>query len=82
MTETEPTIITKPVEAIDHVKTGEACRKWRVSMGPTASAVAARLHISRAMVSDLELGRRNWTETKLEEYIDAVKAAASQPVEA
>lgn len=79
---TEPTIITKHVEAIDHGATGAACRKWRVSMGPTASAVAAKLHISPSMVSDLELGRKNWTDVKLEEYVDAVKAAANQPVEA
>lgn len=71
---TEPTIITKQVEAIDHVATGAACRKWRVSVGTTACAVATKLHISASMVSDLELGRKNWSEPKLEEYVDAVKA--------
>ena len=76
---TEPKIITKQVETIDHAATGVACRKWRFSMGPSATAVANKLHISPSMVSDLELGRKNWTETKLEEYVDAVKSLSEEP---
>lgn len=76
----EPKIITMQVEAIDHVATGGWCRDWRTEQGPSGSAVAAKLGISAAMISDLERGRRNWTAEKLEEYIDAVKAlAAHQP---
>jgi predicted transcriptional regulator len=73
---TEPKIITKTVEVIDHAATGAACRKWRVAMGQTATAVAGKLHISPSMVSDLELGRKNWNDVKLEEYVDAVKRIA------
>ena len=73
---TEPTIITKQVEAIDHAATGAACRKWRVSLGPTASAVAMKIGVSASIISDLELGRKNWSEPKLEEYVAAVKSAA------
>lgn len=78
---TEPAIITKQVEAIDHVETGAACRKWRASVGVSAAAVASKLRISPSMVSDLELGRRNWSDAKLREYAAAVKAVAEQPAD-
>ena len=47
---------------IDHVQTGAVIRQARVECGITLKAVADAMGISSPFLSDLERGRRNWTE--------------------
>lgn len=53
---------------INHAATGAAARNLRISKKLSLREVARRLGYSAAFVSDLELGRRCWTEEKAEAY--------------
>ncbi len=46
---------------IDHARTGASMRKKRLALGKSLRQTAAAMGISAAYLSDLELGRRNWT---------------------
>lgn len=53
--------VYKTVQVVDHAATGLRARKHRKSQGVTLRAVARHMNISAPYLSDLELGRRNWT---------------------
>ncbi len=55
-------MITKTVTAIDHVATGESARRRRKQSKASLRSVATKMGVSAAYLSDLELGRRNWTD--------------------
>ena len=55
-------LITKTVQVSDNIATGSAMRQRRMKKGHTLRAVANAIGVSAAFLSDLELGRRNWTE--------------------
>lgn len=54
---------------IDHVATGNDVRGERESRGKSLRLVAREVGISAPYLSDLERGRRNWTE----ELFDKIK---------
>lgn len=41
---------------------GQLMRKMRETQGKTLRQVAAAMHLSAPYISDLELGRRHWTQ--------------------
>lgn len=54
-------LVYHTVEQIDHAATGQTMRQLRKSHGVSLREVARRMKLSAPFVSDLELGRRNWT---------------------
>lgn len=67
---------------IDNVLTGEHARKERKRCGTSLREVARRLRVSAAYISDLELGRRNWDDKRLCEYMLAVHRSPEPPTPA
>jgi predicted transcriptional regulator len=63
-------IVHRMVREIDHQSTGYLFRVARKKAKLSLREVARRLKLSAPFVSDLELGRRNWTEEMAERYID------------
>lgn len=53
-----------PEPVIDHAATGAAFRQFRVSQKVSLRQLAYLAEISAAYLSDLELGRRQWTVEK------------------
>ena len=70
---------TKMVEVIDNAATGEHARKERKRMGRSLREVARRLRVSAAFLSDLELGRRNWDDKRLVEFMMVVHGVPGPP---
>ena len=64
---------------IDNVLTGEHARKERTRFGKSLREVARRLGLSAAYISDLELGRRNWCDKRLCEYMLVVHGCPEPP---
>ena len=62
----------KTVEVIDHSATGATARKARKKTGASLRSVARAIGCSAAFISDLELGRRNWTPKMLHAYSNAL----------
>lgn len=60
------------VVKVDNAATGAAMRKRREAAGLSLRALGERLHLSAAFLSDLELGRRPWSETRAEQYVAAI----------
>lgn len=50
------------VSKIDHVKAGVLIRQLRKVKNVSLRSLATKMGKSAAYISDLELGRRNWTE--------------------
>jgi len=57
----------------DWREVGSAMRAQRESSGWTAAKLAKKLHLSRAYISDLELGRRAWRRALREKYLEALQ---------
>ena len=66
-------IHTRKVEQTDNVATGVQARKARQKAGKSLRSVATALGHSAAYISDLELGRRAWSEPLLRRYEVALK---------
>jgi transcriptional regulator with XRE-family HTH domain len=60
----------------DREYTAASMRRLREKAGVSLRAVARRLGYSAAYVSDLELGRREWREKLIGDYVVAVDAEA------
>lgn len=56
----------------DHARIGAEMREARQKAKISGRQIAARMELSPAYVSDLELGRRCWTPEKLRWYVDAL----------
>jgi len=56
------------IEKIDMLATGKSCRQARTMNGLTLRETARRMNVSASFLSDLELGRRNWTEKHIENF--------------
>ena len=69
----DPQLIGKTITTmvIDNRATGEHMRQWRVELGFSLREFASRLGISAPYLSDLELGRRNWSKAKIERWKEA-----------
>lgn len=63
-------IVHRMVREIDHHSTGYLFRAARQKAKLSLREVARRLKLSAPFLSDLELGRRNWTEAMAERYTD------------
>lgn len=64
----------KQVSTTDHVATGASARRGRLKAGISLREVAGKMGFSAPFISDLEHGRRCWTEDKLRRYNDAIGA--------
>ena len=69
----KPLLYTKRVTVIDHITTGEAMRFAREEADLSLRQVAERMGCSTTYVSDLERGRQNWSEQKVEQFLKALK---------
>lgn len=49
---------------IDHVEAGKKIRDARWNAGVSLRSLASKMHISAPFLSDLERGRRNWSDDK------------------
>lgn len=58
---------------IQHKETGATARAARQARFISLRAMARRLKVSAAYVSDLELGKRNWSMTKIRAYEKALE---------
>jgi predicted transcriptional regulator len=58
--------VTIPTTTIDHAATGAAARKERIALGVSIREMAHRIGWSAAYLSDLEKGRRCWTDRKVD----------------
>lgn len=75
-------IVHRMVREIDHETTGQLFRQARQKAKLSLREMARRLKLSAPFVSDLELGRRNWTEALAERFTDILcppNTEASQP---
>jgi len=63
-------IVYRMVREVDHETTGHLFRQARKKAKLSLREMARRLKLSAPFVSDLELGRRNWTEKTAERFID------------
>lgn len=68
--------IKKRIEIIDNAATGKGVRIFRLNKGVGLRSVARAMGISAPYLSDLELGRRNWTEALLNRVRKAIKQIA------
>lgn len=58
---------------IDQQKTALQARAFRLSSGISLRTIAKRMEISAAYLSDLELGRRLWSEEMCKRFRAAVE---------
>jgi len=66
-------LVYRSVREINHEATGQGFRNARIITGISLREVARRLDVSAPFVSDLELGRRNWTEELAKRYAKVLK---------
>jgi len=67
-------LVTRVKRVTDNVATGMLAREIRERHQVSLRAVARELNLSAPYVSDLELGRRGWTEERCEQYRTALQA--------
>lgn len=65
-------LVMTTATVIDHAATGAAAREARMARSLPLSIVADRMSVSRPYLCDLEAGRRQWTQEKLEAYAKAI----------
>jgi predicted transcriptional regulator len=61
-------------EVKDAAETGRQMRALRKAAGKGLRQIAGAMNFSPAYVSDLELGRRGWSDSLVEQYKKAVRA--------
>ncbi len=64
---------THLVEEIDQSATGSDARNARRRTGRSLRFIAKKMGISAPYLSDLELGRRNWTDALLIRFERAIR---------
>jgi transcriptional regulator with XRE-family HTH domain len=62
---------------VNHRELGQALRTLREGRKISLRKVAIRCKISVPYLSDLELGRRNWSEKRLASYLESIGVAKS-----
>lgn len=55
---------------VNHIASGEAVRERREAKNKSLRWLAAQLKISPMFLSDLERGRRNWTQERFKQAMD------------
>lgn len=71
--------ITESVDQIDSVATGKKLRSMREEAGLALKPIATRMKRSVPYLSDLELGRRGWSEDRAQQFVAAIKELATKP---
>jgi transcriptional regulator with XRE-family HTH domain len=71
-------IQTRLKELPDHVATGREFRKQRMAAGLYQSQVAVVMGIKGSVLSDLERGKRKWTEAKRGLAAEALRKLSGQ----
>lgn len=66
---------TKMVTQVDHEGTGAEWRLHREVAGVSLRELARTMGVSAPYLSDLERGRRNWTEELEDRYVKALREA-------
>lgn len=66
--------VTRKVDEVDDAATGAKMRELRKKAKVSLRSVASLMGHSAAYVSDLELGRRGWSEERASAFSDAVKS--------
>ena len=64
---------TKTITVTDHEATGERMRYLRSKRGLSLRSVAEKMKVSAAYLSDLELGKRNWSQERANQYVSALE---------
>lgn len=67
-------LVHRMVREIDHEATGYLFRQARKKAKLSLREMSRRLKVSAPYVSDLELGRRNWTQEMSERFADILCA--------
>lgn len=67
--------VTESVQRINHYETGRKMRLFRESKERSLRSVAEEMGISAAFLSDLERGRRNWSDKLVSQFNLALKSA-------
>lgn len=65
-------VLYKTVQEIDHAATGAKARELREAKKKSLRKTAIALGVSAAYLSDLELGRRGWTQERADEFQNAI----------
>lgn len=58
---------------LDQFRTGQQLRTLREKAGISLRDMAKLLDISAPFLSDLELGRRDWSEKRIDQFMEAVR---------
>lgn len=66
-------LIYKRITVINHVATGNLMRNIRKAEGLSLRQVARMIGVSAPHLSDLELGRRNWTKKRVLDIREALQ---------
>lgn len=66
-------VILKSVDVIDDQATGAKMRALREAAKVSLRDLGDRIDLSAPYLSDLELGRRAWSEQRAEQYAAALK---------
>ncbi len=68
-------LVGTPVKiiSVDHSATGEQARQARENAGLSLRELASRLGLSVGYIADMENGRRNWNQTKVELWNHAIQ---------
>ena len=68
-------LLTRTVKVVDNEATGSLMRTARIKTGLSLREMARRLKQSPPYVSDLELGRRKWTQAKVDKWAEILLKA-------
>ena len=72
------TLPTRTVQEIDHIEAGRRIRALRESTGMSLRWLATQMGFSAPFISDLELGRRNWTEYNFNKAVRLLTLSGQQ----
>jgi transcriptional regulator with XRE-family HTH domain len=64
----------KTVSVIDHVKAGQAIRSLRVKNSIAQKDLAEAVGIAASQLSDMEQGRRDWTEERFNRAVEFLES--------
>ena len=66
----QPKLPTVNVKSINHLEAGKRIRALREKAGMSVRRLANEMGFSAPFMSDLERGRRNWTEAHFNKAVD------------
>lgn len=66
-------LITTKVDAVDNWATGQKLKRSRKKSGLRISDVASAMGISEPYLSELERGKRNWTQDMVDRFNKSIQ---------